>query len=248
MATAKDKVQITKTALENYRKTQAKAVELEKEKRRAEKEAQSAKKDAEVLASEFKSMEQQNQEMAAKIEELEKAAAAVANPSPALPGKLCAGRLIFLHENPLTHLPEFWYFVSAVAAAADAALPPLVPAAPAQAASQVPAPVSTNLRTLPKSKSKKKKGKYDHLCEELVSHVIQTAKTVGFCNFKFIQDIEEERDAARFLIPFLPVTLKMSEEEFIENYKGVVYDAIKAARTEVQSNGKKRVQGASKFC
>jgi len=81
-----------------------------------------------------------------------------------------------------------------------------------------------------------------------VGHVTHASKTALFRNCKFIKDVKEEEDVAKDLIPFLPVKLLMLEEEFVENYKGVVHEGIKAACTDVQSTGKKRAQGASNFC
>ena len=65
---------------------------------------------------------------------------------------------------------------------------------------------------------------------------------------KFIEDVEEEKDVTREIIPLLPVKLEIPDDEFVEKYKGIVYDGIKAGRTDVQSNGKKRVQGTSNVC
>jgi len=104
------------------------------------------------------------------------------------------------------------------------------------------------LPVLTTTKSAKKKVKTENLNQELVGHVTHTSKTALFRNCKFIEDVKEEEDVTKDLIPFLPVKLPMPEEEFVENYKGVVYEGIKAARTDVQSTGKKRAQGTSNLC
>ena len=91
--------------------------------------------------------------------------------------------------------------------------------------------------------TKAKAPKKEDLNQELVNHVTQTAKTVMFRTWKFIEDEEEEDDITKEIIPYLPVDIGMEEAEFVANYKNVVYDAIKNARTDVQSNGKKRAQG-----
>lgn len=81
------------------------------------------------------------------------------------------------------------------------------------------------------------------LNQELVNHVTQTAKTVLFRTWKFIEDALEEEEVTQEVIPYLPVDIGMPVEEFVANYSNVVYEAIKNARTEVQSNGKKRAKG-----
>jgi hypothetical protein len=86
------------------------------------------------------------------------------------------------------------------------------------------------------------------LCKELVAHVTHASKTVLFRTCKFIEDELEEMEVTRELIPYLPNKLKMSEDEFITNYSDIVYEGIKACRTDVQSNGKKRAQGTSNVC
>ena len=58
----------------------------------------------------------------------------------------------------------------------------------------------------------------------------------------------EEEEVTRELLPYLPVDPGMSEEAFIANYSNIVYEAIKNARTEVQSNGKKRAKGTEILC
>ena len=84
--------------------------------------------------------------------------------------------------------------------------------------------------------------------KELVNHVMHTGKTALFRTVKFIEDSKEEEEVTREIVPFLPVKLEMPIDEFVQQYKGVVYDSIKAGRTDVQSNGKKRVQGTSNIC
>jgi hypothetical protein len=77
---------------------------------------------------------------------------------------------------------------------------------------------------------------------------MHAAKTVSFRSSKFIEDVKEEEEVTLEIIPFLPVKLEMPVDEFVAKYKGVVYDGIKAGRTDVQSNGKKRAQGTSNVC
>ena len=77
---------------------------------------------------------------------------------------------------------------------------------------------------------------------------MHTGKTALFRTVKFIEDSKEEEEVTREIVPFLPVKLEMPIDEFVQQYKGVVYDSIKAGRTDVQSNGKKRVQGTSNIC
>lgn len=88
-----------------------------------------------------------------------------------------------------------------------------------------------------------KKVKSQDLNQELVAHVMHTAKTIGFRNFKFIEDAIEEAEITQELIKHIPVDIGISVEEFTEKYGQTVYEGIKAGRTDVQSNGKKRAQG-----
>lgn len=83
----------------------------------------------------------------------------------------------------------------------------------------------------------------EDLNQELVNHVTQVAKTIMFRTWKFIEDELEEQEVTEEIIPYLPVDIGMEVEEFIANYSNVVYEAIKNARTDVQSNGKKRATG-----
>ena len=106
------------------------------------------------------------------------------------------------------------------------------------------APSPTNQRSLPTNKKVKK----EDLNQELVAHVMHASKTASFRSCKFIEDVEEEEEVTKEIVKFLPVKLEMPVAEFVAKYKGVVYDGIKAARTDVQSNGKKRVQGTSNVC
>ena len=77
---------------------------------------------------------------------------------------------------------------------------------------------------------------------------MHTAKTALFRSVKFIEDYKEEEEVTKEIIPLLPVRLEIPEKEFVQNYKGIVYEGIKAGRTDVQSNGKKRAQGTSNLC
>lgn len=98
------------------------------------------------------------------------------------------------------------------------------------------------------SKPTKSKVKKADLNQELVNHVNQVAKTVLFRTWKFIEDSLEEEEVTKEIIPYLPVDIGMAEDEFVANYSNVVYEAIKNARTEVQSNGKKRAKGKTFLC
>ena len=77
---------------------------------------------------------------------------------------------------------------------------------------------------------------------------MHASKTALFRTCKFIEDVKEEEDVTKEIIPFLPVKLTMPKEEFVQNHKGIVCEGIKAGRTDVQSNGKKRAQGTSNVC
>jgi len=81
------------------------------------------------------------------------------------------------------------------------------------------------------------------LNEDLVQHTMTATKTFLFCQTKFVEDIIQERELAEQIIPHLGVTLPISKEEFVNDYSGIVYNGIKAACTDVQSNAKKRAQG-----
>ena len=101
----------------------------------------------------------------------------------------------------------------------------------------------TTTTIVPAKSSMKSKVNKKDLNQELVNHVTQTVKTVLFRTWKFIEDALEEEEVTREIIPYLPVDIAMPEEEFVANYSNAVYEAIKNARTEVQSNGKKRAKG-----
>ena len=83
------------------------------------------------------------------------------------------------------------------------------------------------------------------LNEDLVQHTMTATKTFLFCQTKFVEDIiQEERELAEEIIPHLGVTLPISKEEFVNDNSGIVYNGIKAACTDFQSNAtKKRAQG-----
>ncbi len=91
--------------------------------------------------------------------------------------------------------------------------------------------------------STKPKVAKEDLNQELVNHVTQVAKTTMFRTWKFIEDELEEKEVTEDIIQYLPVDIGMEVEEFVANYSNVVYEAIKTARTDVQSNGKKRAMG-----
>ena len=88
-----------------------------------------------------------------------------------------------------------------------------------------------------------RKIKKENLNDDLVQHTMAAAKTFLFRQTKFVEDIFQERELAEDIIPHLAVDLPISKEEFIDDYSGIVYNGIKAACTDVQSNAKKRAQG-----
>ena len=89
-----------------------------------------------------------------------------------------------------------------------------------------------------------RKIKKENLNDDLVQHTMTAAKTFLFRQTKFVEDIFQERELAEDIIPHLAVDLPpISKEEFIDDYSGIVYNGIKAACTDVQSNAKKRAQG-----
>ena len=112
------------------------------------------------------------------------------------------------------------------------------------AGTQTSSPTTQTLQKLPMNKKVKK----EELNNELMNHVMHTAKTALFCTCKFIEDEEEEKEVTDELIEYLPVDLGMPKEEFTAKYSNVVYEGIKAGRTDVQSSGKKRAQGTHDLC
>jgi len=90
---------------------------------------------------------------------------------------------------------------------------------------------------------KSSKVKKEDLSQDLVIHVTAVAKTVLFRCVKFIEDELDEKEVTEEIIPFLPIDIGMPKAKFCELYSGVVYDTIKQARSDVQSNGKKRAKG-----
>jgi len=93
--------------------------------------------------------------------------------------------------------------------------------------------------------SRKKIKTKPELNEDLIQHTMAATKTFLFCQTKFVEDIiQEERELAEEIIPHLGVTLPISKEEFVNDNSGIVYNGIKAACTDFQSNAtKKRAQG-----
>ena len=78
---------------------------------------------------------------------------------------------------------------------------------------------------------------------ELLMHTESTAKSALFRTWKFIENDEDQVNAATDIIPYLPVALEIPEPEYITNYKGKVNEGLGKARQYVQSEGKKRAQG-----
>jgi len=107
-------------------------------------------------------------------------------------------------------------------------------------------PSPTDLHKLPTNKKVKK----EDLNVELVHHVMHTSKTGLICTRKFTEDVEEEKDVTREITPLLPVNLEIPKDKFVEQYKGIVYDGIKAGRTDVQQTARneyKYVQHLQKY-
>jgi len=96
---------VSKKAMEDLKKRAAAAQNLEKEKNKAEKSAKIAAKRVEKLSTEYKNVEQQNQELNAKIAELEAAAAAAAA-APVATRKFLYVFCKRLDKNLLTHFSE----------------------------------------------------------------------------------------------------------------------------------------------
>ena len=104
--------------------------------------------------------------------------------------------------------------------------------------------VSANLR-------KTGKVPQEDLNDKLVVIVENIAKTSIFRTYKFLEDDSDLLSATRATIDYLPntlETLKLTEEEFIMNYKGVVKTGIKIGRQYVQSEGRKRAKGTLGLC
>ena len=78
---------------------------------------------------------------------------------------------------------------------------------------------------------------------ELLMHTESTTKTALFRTWKFIENEEDQVNAATALIPYLPVPLDIPENEYITNYKAKINDGLGKGRQYVQSEGKKRAQG-----
>ena len=97
---------VSKKAMEDLKKRAAAAQNLEKEKNKAEKSAKIAAKTVEKLSTEYKNVEQQNQELTAKIAELEAAAAAAAAAAPVATRKFLYVFCKRLDKNLLTHFSE----------------------------------------------------------------------------------------------------------------------------------------------
>jgi len=98
---------VSKKAMEDLKKRAAAAQNLEKEKNKAKKSAKIAAKRVKKLSTEYKNVEQQNQELNAKIAELEAAAAAAA--AAAAPVATRKFLYVFckrLDKNLLTHFSE----------------------------------------------------------------------------------------------------------------------------------------------
>ena len=100
---------------------------------------------------------------------------------------------------------------------------------------EIVSPSPTDLHKLPTNKKVKK----EDLNAELVNDAMHASKTGLYCTCKFIEDVEEEKDITREIMPLLPMKLEIPEDEFIEKHKGIVHCGMKAGHTAVQSNGKK---------
>jgi len=89
MVVGKETVKVTKKALEDLKKQAAMSANMEKEKAKAEKAAKTLQNNAEKIATEYKSVNEENQNLLAQIEKLKAQVEAA-------PGKFLRRRLLFV--------------------------------------------------------------------------------------------------------------------------------------------------------
>ena len=89
MVAGKDTVKVTKKALEDLKKRAAMSANMEKEKAKAEKAAKTIQNNAEKIATEYKSVNEENQNLLAQLEKLKAQVEAA-------PGKFLRRRLLFV--------------------------------------------------------------------------------------------------------------------------------------------------------
>jgi len=92
MVAGKDAVKVTKKALDNLKKRAAMSANMEKEKTKAEKAATTLQNNAEKIATKYKSVNEENQNLLAEIEKLK------AQVQAAL-GKFLRRRLLFVLQE-----------------------------------------------------------------------------------------------------------------------------------------------------
>ena len=92
MVAGKETVKITKKALEDLKKRAAMSANMEKEKAKAEKAAKTLQNNAEKIANEYKSVNEENLSLLAEIEKLKAQVQAV-------PGKFLKRRLLFVLQE-----------------------------------------------------------------------------------------------------------------------------------------------------
>ena len=102
MVAGQDTVNVTKKALEDLKKRAALSATMEKEKAKAEKEAKTLQTNAEKIATEYKSVNEQNQNLLAEIVKLKAQAQAA-------PGKFLRRPLLFVLQESSNTFVNFSY-------------------------------------------------------------------------------------------------------------------------------------------
>lgn len=80
--------------------------------------------------------------------------------------------------------------------------------------------------------------KREDLRDGIVTHVVHATNVYLFRTRVFIQDQEDAETAAKALIPYIPVELDMSEDDFIRDYSGEVSGAVGRQRNYRMQQGK----------
>lgn len=81
------------------------------------------------------------------------------------------------------------------------------------------------------------------LNEALVNHCKTLTKTRLFRTYKFLAEESELIEGMEEIHKYIPVTMDITEQVFIKDYKGIVRKALNEARSYVQSEGKKAAKG-----
>jgi len=97
----------------------------------------------------------------------------------------------------------------------------------------------------PPAKRQKKPGKYE-LCSDLIERATYLSKEILSRKYKLIRNEDMLDTACKEVWSMLPENL-VDEEEFIYDYREVVYEAIKNSKSDAQSSAKKRAYGMSKL-